>query len=207
MKDRIFVFDLDSTITAEEILPRISLEVNKVDEMRELTEVTMQGILPFNESFIRRVKILSEIPVSKVQKIVADVALNEKIVKFLREYKKQCYIVTGNLDVWIKKLIRKIGMEGHCFCSRGETTEDRILSIKSIINKRKVSEQFLPDLIVVGDGNNDAEMMAISKIGIGCGVVREVAPAVKQCCKMIVYDELTLYNILVKLAKEVYHER
>ena len=202
MGKRIFIFDLDSTITAEEILPKISIAVNKLDEMRELTEATMQGKIPFNESFERRVELLSDIPVSEVQDIVSDVVLNQKIVEFIQKYREQCFIVTGNLDVWIEKLIKKIGMWEHLFCSQAKVEGDKLLSIKKIINKKAVSEQFLPNLVVIGDGNNDAEMISISKIGIGCGLVREVAPAVKACCKYIVYDELTLYNILVRLAQE-----
>lgn len=202
MGKRIFIFDLDSTITAEEILPKISIAVNKVDEMRELTEATMQGEIPFDESFTQRVKLLSEIPVSRVQDIVNDVILNKKIVEFIQKYKEQCYIVTGNLDVWIEKLIKKIGMWEHLFCSQAEVEGDKLLSIKKIINKKTVSEKFLPNLVVIGDGNNDAEMISISKIGIGCGLVREVAPAVKECCQYIIYDELTLYNILIRLVEE-----
>ena len=42
MGDYIFLFDLDSTITAREILPEISRTVGKEKEMREITEKTMQ---------------------------------------------------------------------------------------------------------------------------------------------------------------------
>ena len=68
-----FIFDLDSTITKEEILPKISIEVGKQEEMRALTEATMLGEIPFEESFSRRVKILSTLPISKVQDIVYNI--------------------------------------------------------------------------------------------------------------------------------------
>jgi len=197
-----FIFDLDSTITAEEILPKIALEINELDNMRRLTEATMLGEIPFVESFTQRVKLLSNIPVSNVQEIVENVSLNNKLVEFLQKFKDQCYIVTGNLDVWIEKLMNKIGMKDHYYCSKALVENDKLISIEHIIDKKSTIEQFCPELVVVGDGNNDAEMMSIAKIGIGCGIVREVAPSVRECCKMIIYNEETLYNILEKLAKE-----
>ena len=61
MSDYIFLFDLDSTITKKEILPTISEKINKTNEMRELTEATMQGVIPFKTSFLKRVDILKNI--------------------------------------------------------------------------------------------------------------------------------------------------
>lgn len=38
MKNYIFLFDMDSSITRKEVLPEISQKINKLDEMRTLTE-------------------------------------------------------------------------------------------------------------------------------------------------------------------------
>ena len=51
----IFLFDLDSTITRQEILPTIAEEFGVFEEMRALTERTMRGELPFKQSFLQRV--------------------------------------------------------------------------------------------------------------------------------------------------------
>ena len=85
MSDYIFLFDMDSTITRKEVLPEISQKINKVDEMRQLTEATMRGEIPFKTSFLRRVKILSDISVREVNDIVADIPLNEAIAEFIHE--------------------------------------------------------------------------------------------------------------------------
>lgn len=202
MKDVKFLFDLDSTITAEEILPKISIEVGKLEEMKELTEATMLGEIPFIESFTKRVKILSEISVTKVQKIVENILLNEKLVEFIKKHKEKCYIVTGNLDVWIEKLLEKLNMKDHCFCSHALVDNDKIVTIKDIVDKKSVCEQFLPNFVAIGDGNNDAEMIAMAKIGVGCGLVREIAPAVKACCTFAIYEENKLVEFLTKLVEE-----
>ena len=44
LKKYIFLFDLDSTITKKEVLPIISQKINKLEEMRQLTETTMCGV-------------------------------------------------------------------------------------------------------------------------------------------------------------------
>ena len=118
----IYLFDLDSTVTKQEILPTISKKIGKEREMRELTEKTMMGDLPFEDSLRMRVGILSEIPVSEVATEVEKIKVNPSIIRFLKEEKDSCYIVTNNLDVWIEKFLGKIWYERPLFLfeSRGK---------------------------------------------------------------------------------------
>ena len=115
MSEYVFLFDLDATITRAEILPEIAAKIDKQQQMRELTEKTMTGEIPFDHSFLERVNLLSGIPVSTVRRIIAGVPLNEKLVKFIRENRERCYVVTGNLDVWIKELMTELGMDWPLF--------------------------------------------------------------------------------------------
>ena len=66
MKNYVFLFDLDSTLTCKEILPELARSLGKGEEMKELTEKTMRGELPFKTSFLERVKLLSNIPIDEV---------------------------------------------------------------------------------------------------------------------------------------------
>ena len=52
MSEYIFLFDMDSTITKEEVLPTIAQKINRNAEMRNLTEATMRGEIPFRTSFL-----------------------------------------------------------------------------------------------------------------------------------------------------------
>ena len=135
MSEYVFLFDLDATITRTEILPEIAIKIDKQQQMRELTEKTMTGEIPFDHSFLERVKLLSEIPVSTVRKIIAGVPLNEKLVEFIRENRERCYVVTGNLDVWIKDLMTELGMDGHYFCSKAAVENDKIVSVDYVVDK------------------------------------------------------------------------
>ena len=135
MSEYIFLFDLDSTITCKEILPTIAEKVNRQKEMRELTEATMNGEIPFKSSFLKRVEILSVMNVSETRAMVAEIPLNENIAQFIRENRDRCYVVTGNLDIWINDLMRKLGLNDHVYCSRANYKNDKITQIVSVIDK------------------------------------------------------------------------
>src|SRR5690625_19018 len=46
-----FCFDLDGTVTTQEILPLISKEVDLHEEINLLTQLTLDGLIPFQNSF------------------------------------------------------------------------------------------------------------------------------------------------------------
>ena len=199
MSKYVFLFDLDSTITRQEILPTIAKKVGIYDKMRDLTESTMKGEIPFKQSFIQRVELLKSIPVEEIQEIVANIELNEELVSFIKKYQDRCYIVTGNLDVWIEKLMEKLGMEKNVFCSKALVADGMLQDVFSIVDKNAVIQQMVLPFVAVGDGNNDAEMIDAAEIGVGYGGVRPVAPAVLECATHVVYDERRLIYLLNKL--------
>ena len=189
MSEYIFVFDLDSTITRQEILPTISEKIGRLKEMREITEATMRGEIPFKTSFLKRVQILSKIDVSEVNYLVEKIQLNEEMVKFITENKERCYIVTGNLDVWISALMKKIKMTDHVFCSKAILSENRISKVISVIDKELVARQFVQPLVVVGDGDNDSGIARYAEIAIGYGGVRAIASSLLENIDYAFFDD------------------
>lgn len=201
-KNVVYLFDLDSTITQEEILPTIAATIDKNDLMRDLTEKTMMGLMPFEESFTSRVDILKDIPVTEVANMIKNIKLNKELAKFIKENKDRCYVVTCNLDVWISELMKEIGMEEHCYCSKAAVTDNKIQYIEKILSKEEVFEKFTNDYIIaVGDGSNDRKMLENAEIGIGFGGVRNIAPSLLEVCDYAIYDEKTLVEFL-KVLKE-----
>lgn len=189
MTEYIFLFDLDSTITNLEILPTISEKIGKLDEMRSLTEATMRGELPFKNSFLKRVDILSGINVDEVQDIVEKIPLNNEIAQFIIENKERCYVVTGNLDVWICKLMNKLGVANHVYCSKADVKENKINKVISVIDKELTVKQFVQPLVVVGDGDNDSGMAQLANIAVGYGGVRDIAPSLLRNIDFAFYDD------------------
>ena len=131
--------------------------------------------------------------------MIGKIQLNELLVEFVRKNGNRCYVVTGNLDVWIKDLMKKIGMEKNLFSSKALVKEDYIQDIFSIVDKNSVVSQMILPIVAVGDGNNDAEMIEKAEIGIGYGGVREIAPSVLDCASHAIYDEKKLVEFLERL--------
>lgn len=203
MSNRVFLFDLDATVTKEEILPSLAEQVGLLTEMQEMTEKTMRGELPFQSSFLERVDMLKSIPVSHVAEIVEKIPLNEELVQFIQSHKERCYIVTGNIDVWIEKLIKKIGLPmSHCYCSTASVEDGRIVSVNSVADKEKITKQFVVPIVAVGDGSNDAEMVRLAEVGIGFGGVRPVAYSLMCNATHVICDEHRLCTFLHTLCDD-----
>ncbi len=199
MSEYIFVFDLDSTITKQEILPTIAKRIGRFDEMRRLTESAMRGDISFQTSFVHRVNMLSDLRVSEISQMVAEIPLNEELVRFIKTNRDRCYIVTGNLDVWISALLKKLAMEHRSFCSTALVEQDRISEIIQIIEKEQIVRHFPQPLVVIGDGDNDVGMTRYANISIGYGGVRPIAPSLYNCIDVAFYDETTCADYLRSL--------
>lgn len=199
MSDYVFLFDLDSTITKQEILPTIACSMGCGEQMRELTEDTMAGSTPFRESFLSRVDLLKGVSVSAVANMIGEIPVHQRLCEFIRENKDRCFIVTGNLDVWICRLMEKMGMADNLFCSKGIVSDDTLLGVASVIDKSLAAAQFVRPFVAVGDGSNDAEMVARAAVGIGFGAVRPIAPSLMNVASHAVYDEERLCQFLKRL--------
>lgn len=199
MSDYIFLFDLDATVTKLEILPELATRVGRYEEMTSLTERTMLGELPFKSSFLERVELLKSIPIAEIQDIIYEIPVHERIAKFISNNRERCYIVTGNLNVWIMTLLQKLNMLERCFCSTASIEDGRLKQVQSVLDKSLVARSFVMPFVSVGDGSNDAELAREAAIGIGFGGVRPIAYSLLCNCNYAIYDEDRLCWMLNRL--------
>lgn len=199
MSRYIFLFNLDSTITKQEILPTVARKVGIYDEFEKLNESALHGEVPFKKSFLDKVEIFKKIPVSTVNDIVRDIELNEKLLGFIRANKDRCYVVTGNLDAWIEGLLSRMGIGGNVFCSKAFVRDGYIEEVFSVTDKYAVTSQMVVPFVAVGDGNSDAQMIEAAKVGIGYGGAKKIAPAVLESATHLIYNEDRLVYFLEKL--------
>ncbi|MDE4998697.1 hydrolase, partial [Francisella tularensis subsp. holarctica] len=85
-------------LTKNETLPVIARSFGIEDEISKLTAETVKGNIPVIESFIKRVNILKDFSNSEINNLLRGVDLISKIVDFIKLYKSNCYIATGNFD-------------------------------------------------------------------------------------------------------------
>ena len=108
---KVFLFDLDSTITREELLPRIAKLNNTFDELKSSTREAMLNGSDFESSFRERVSILARIPLSDVQECVRTVPLLEELMGWIQGNPQCTFVVTGNLDIWIETLLTSYSLK------------------------------------------------------------------------------------------------
>ena len=198
-----FLFDLDGTVTSAETLPIIANHFECKEEIEELTKRTVQGNIPFIESFIRRVNILGKYSVSETSKLLAQVPLYPEVKQFIDDHRADCIIVTGNLTCWCEGLFKKIGCQ--CYGSEAECEDDKVVKLKSILRKEQIVDQYkaLGETVVfIGDGNNDLEAMRHANISISAGLTHNPAQSLMAITDYVIFNEHALCRQMRQLAGE-----
>ncbi|MES2142747.1 MAG: HAD-IB family phosphatase [Pseudomonadota bacterium] len=199
----IFLVDLDGTLTRSELLPLIAKRFNLEKSIADLTYQCVWGKIPFAEGFLRRIDMLKSIPISHIKEIIDTVVLNESLVSFMQHNVDSCYIVTGNLDVWVKPLCDKLKIPS--FTSIAIHENNFIQGVKSVLNKRDIIQKLKKNFsakrfIAIGEGHNDAEMMELADVSIAYGGVHAPANSVMETASHVIFDEETLCTFLKQLS-------
>ena len=200
MKKTAFCLDFDGTLTKQEVLPLLSKEVGIYEEMQALTNATINGFLEFESSFKLRVRLLRSIPIHDVQKIIRKVEIHKKLLSFLHSISGSVFIITGNLDVWLKAVVQDLNL--HFFCSEAEVVNGELVGIKKIINKGSVINELketFDRIVVVGEGMNDNSMFSQADIKIAFGAVHQPVQTIIENSDYIVYEEESLCRLLKML--------
>lgn len=196
-----FAFDLDGTITQEELLPVMATQLDLEHEMRTLTELTLSGAIPFDDSFRLRCAILRAVPISTVQQIVSQVTLAPQTLDFIQRNRDSCFVVTGNLDVWIAPIINRLGCRS--FTSTGLHDGDSLIGVAHVLDKSEAIphiRRHFDRVVAIGDSVNDIPMFCESDISVACGNVHEPAIGLQQISDYVTYDERSLCRLLNTLS-------
>ena len=195
--NKVYCFDLDGTVTSQELLPLMAAELDLYEEISALTQATINGLIPFERSFKLRCKLLSDVPIEKVQDVANKVKLNETIVKFIRENKDNCCIITGNIYEWIEPIVEKLGCK--IYCSKGKFNDGKLNGLEKIINKGEIVKslkQNYQSVVAIGDGMGDVLMFQESDLSIAFGGVHEPIETLMKVSDYLVYDEDSLCRLL-----------
>ena len=196
-----FCFDLDGTITTLELLPCIAAELGIVEEIATLTRLTMDGLIPFNDSLRLRALILGQVPLKRVHEVIDAVPLEPHLISFIDDHRDDCFVVTGNMDIWVEPLLQRLGCRW--FCSEA-ANEDGTLTVKRILHKGAAvnqlrNEREYQQIVAVGDGANDASMLQSADIGIAYGGVHPPTAATISAANLIIHDPRSLCTLLKAL--------
>lgn len=195
-----FIFDLDGTVTQEETLPLIAKHFNVEQELTQLTQDTVQGKVPFVESFIRRVYILGKLPVDEVNQLLGTIRLYGQVARFIHLHSNQCCIATGNLHCWTESLEQKLMCA--FYCSEGRVENNNVTKLESILKKENIVSKYKAEghkVVFIGDGNNDVEAMRVADVAIASGLTHQPATSVLSVADYLVFNEVALCRQLNQL--------
>ena len=196
-KQKVYLFDLDATITREELLPRIARLNKTFDEMKLLTRDAMLTGSDFETSFRERVSILADIPLARVQECVSNVPVLEELIDWIQNNQESTFIVTGNLDIWVETLLSKYNLKS--FSSKAKIVESAI-QVEYVLVKEMIIAEFQNDFTVyIGDGSNDIGIMDLSDLGILSEIVHKSPKGLWAVADYAVKDEGALCKILNRL--------
>ena len=194
-------FDLDGTLTTTEILPCIAAELGVSGEIATLTRLTMAGQIPFEDSMRLRTLILGQVPLARVHEVLISIPVAGVLLDFIQQNTDRCFVVTGNLEIWIAPLIERIGCG---FFSSSAKLVDGMVRLESILSKDKAVSALRTSgrfdrIVAVGDGANDVAMLHAADLGIAYGGVHAPAASAILAADMVVHDAGTLCKILKAL--------
>ena len=192
-KQRLVVFDMDSTLIDAEVIDLLAEEAGVGDSVSVITERAMQGKLDFNESYTQRLMMLEGLDVSCLERIAEGLTLNdgaERLIRTLKILGFKTAIVSGGFTFFAQYLQERLGIdevfaneldiENGLLTGRaiGDIIDgDRKALLLQMLAKREGIS--MDQVIAVGDGANDLPMLNLA----GLGIAFRAKPQVKRNAK------------------------
>lgn len=194
-----YCFDLDGTLTRQELLPLIAETVGLEDEISLLTQATIDGVLPFDKSFKLRVRLLKDANIEWIhQALEHSVDFDTEILSFIASRPEDCYVITGNLDIWVKPVLDRLGIRN--FASKAKLDDNgKLVGIDHILHKGDVVAELRQQydrIIAVGDGMNDVPMFEAADWRIAYGGTHPPTALLVKLSDFVIYDRTVLCRLL-----------
>jgi len=185
---RLIVMDMDSTLIQQEVIDEIAVELSVQDKVSAITARAMNGELDFDASLRERVRLLAGTPVSALEKVLARIELTpgaEDLVRVLKRLGYRTAVISGGFIEIVEPIQKRLGLD-YAFANRLEV-KDGVLTgevVGTIINRQRKAELLesiaklerieLDQVIAVGDGANDLDMLHRAGLGIAFNAKRTV---------------------------------
>jgi len=177
---RIIVMDVDSTLIEDEVIDLLAEEAGVGDEVATLTTAAMAGEIDFEHSLRKRVELLAGLEEEAMARVADKISLTKGARTFIRTVKRLglvTAIVSSGFsrvtDAVVKELGIQYSLSNTLAVEEGRLTGRLTEAIVDGAGKarflRSVAEAEgvpLSQVVAVGDGANDLEMLAAAGLGI-----------------------------------------
>ena len=177
---RLIFLDADKTFIQCEMIDEISRLAGSEEKVRKITTQTMNGELNFRESLIQRVETLKGVRMSDLQRLILNIPYTpgvERLIRILKMLGYKIGIVSGGFSIVIDHIRSRFdldyGLANTLEIKNGFLT-GRILGdvidgpMKAHLLREVSLREKIPaeQVIAVGDGANDLEMLSEASLGI-----------------------------------------
>jgi phosphoserine phosphatase len=185
---RLIVMDMDSTLIQQEVIDELAVTLGVQDRVKAITERAMNGELDFNQSLRARVKLLKGTPATALVDVLERIELTpgaEELVRVLKRLGYRTAVISGGFIEVVGPIQERLGLD-YAFANRLEVV-DGILTgevVGEIVNRERKAELLvelakkerieLDQVIAVGDGANDLDMLGRAGLGIAFNAKRTV---------------------------------
>jgi phosphoserine phosphatase len=191
---RMVVLDVDSTLIQDEAIELLAEEAGSLAEVADITARAMAGDLDFEQSLKTRVETLAGLDASILDRINERLRLTPGARTFIRTLRRLGYrtaIVSGGFTSVTDHLAGQLGID-HSHANELEIVDGKLTgrTVGPVVDRAEKAEYLkviaekesipLDQVVAVGDGANDLDMLSTAGLGIAFNarpVVRQAADA------------------------------
>jgi phosphoserine phosphatase len=202
-RKKILLADMDSTMIDQECIDELADEVGLKERVAAITARSMNGEIAFEPALRERVALMKDLELSVVDRIIRDrltlASGGRALVQTMRKNGAWTALVSGGFDVFTSKIAAKLGFHenraNQLIVSSGKLTGEVVEPILGRAAKAEALSDIAishdanaEDVLAVGDGANDLDMIKLA----GMGVALHAKPAVAAEAKIrIDHGDLT----------------
>ena len=192
---RAVFMDMDSTVVEQESIVEMARTIGKADEVSRITEDAMAGLIDFNEALARRLGLLVGVNAQVFETVRNNFVLTNGMsafAGFCRKANIPMYLVSGGFTDLAEPLAQDLGFT-KAFATRLEQKDGRLTGkVAGQVVDRAAKGKFVQstmqangwrrdEIVVVGDGANDIDMMNHSDFAVGFRPKPVLYPHINVC--------------------------
>ena len=199
----VLVSDMDSTVIGQECIDELAAVAGVGAEVASITTRAMRGELDFSSALEARVRLLADVPISVAEQVWRDrISLTpgaRTLVRTMRAHGAHTVLISGGFTEFTRRVAQCVGFDEHhgnqllardgrltgevAHPPLGRSAKPEIM--RAVVRRLGLSSD---DVIAVGDGANDLDMLQAA----GTGVAFHAKPLVARACSVkIAHADMT----------------
>ena len=201
-RKQLLVADMESTVIAQEMIDELAERFGLREQVAAITDRSMAGELEFEDALATRVALLAGLPEAAIDEVARRITLNpgaRTLVRTMRANGAYAALVSGGFTAFTRRVRDACGFDedraNRLLVEAGILTgrvaepvlgrRAKLVALREIARARGLAPSAA---VAVGDGANDADMLALAGLGVG---YRPKAPARAAAHVAIDHGDLT----------------